>query len=381
MSTRGTYRLGMVAAIVIGIELLAWAVMLTAWWLLDREVPAFRFERPDMLWGMLSGPLLVLMLLIDVAWRNRALARFAALATRERMVPGVSTARQIIRFLLVRNAFTLLVLALAAPQFGTKPVEVKSDGIDLVVAVDVSNSMACEDLKPSRMALALRSLEQLIDRSQGDRLGLVVFAGEAFVQLPITYDRAAAKMFLSTIGPGSVSTQGTAIGSAIDLARQSFQGEARSGRAIIVLTDGENHEDDAVGAAQRAAAEKIIVHTVGMGTPQGGPIPERSQGRLLGFRKDREGNTVVSRLDEAMLRRIATEGNGRYVRATASSTGIAELVHELKAMDRSETGTYEYTAHDNRFQWPLGGALLLLLLYLFLGEQRNQLPLWRAMTA
>lgn len=381
MSARGTYQWGTSAIIVCAVEAIAWAVMLGSWWLLDREVPAFRFEKPEMLRGMLGAPVLVLLFLIDLAWRNRALARFAADATRERMVPGVSTARQIVRFLLLRHGLGLLVIALAVPQFGTLPVEVKAKGIDLVVAVDVSNSMACEDLKPSRMELARRSLEQLIDRSKGDRIGLVVFAGDAFVQLPITYDRAAAKMFLSTIGPGSVGTQGTAIGTAIDLARQSFQGESKGGRAIIVITDGENHEDDAVGAAQRAAAENIIVHTVGMGTPQGGPIPVRNGGRMMGFRKDQQGNTVVSRLDEAMLRRIATEGNGSYVRATSSSTGVQELVDELKAMDRTETATHQYAAHDDRFQWPLGAALAMLLAYLLLGEQRNARPVWRAMAA
>ena len=381
MSTRGTYQWLTSALIACGVELLAWAVMLTAWWLLDSEVPSFRFERPEMLRAMLAGPVLVLLFLIDLAWRNRALLRFARTTTRERMVPGVSTARQVVRFLLVRYALGFLVIALATPQFGLHEEKVVSDGIDLVVAVDVSNSMSCEDLKPSRMEAARRSLEQLIERSKGDRIGLVVFAGEAFVQLPITNDRAAAKLFLGTIGPGSVGTQGTAIGAAIDLARRSFTGEGHAGRAIIVITDGENHEDDAVAAAQRAAAENIVVHTVGMGTPQGGPLPMREGGRMMGFRKDRDGNTVVSRLDEVMLRRIATEGHGSYVRATGSSTGVQEIVDQLKAMDKSDTGSYTYTAREDQYQWPLGAALILFLGYLLLGEQRNARPLWRAMTA
>ncbi len=381
MSTRGTYHWITSALIVGGAEMLAWAAMLAAWWLLDSEVPSFRFEKPEMLRALLAGPLLVLLFLIDLAWRNRALKRFARTITRERMVPGISTTRQVLRFLFVRRSLGLLVIALATPQFGLHEEKVVSDGVDLVVAVDVSNSMACEDLKPSRMEAARRSLEQLIERSKGDRIGLVVFAGEAFVQLPITNDRAAAKLFLGTIGTGSVGTQGTAIGAAIDLSRRSFQGEGHAGRAIIVITDGENHEDDAIGAAQRAAAENIVVHTVGMGTPQGGPIPVRNAGQMMGFRKDGGGSTVVSRLDETMLRRIAAEGHGSYVRATGSSSGVQEIVDQLKAMDKSDTGSYTYTAREDQYQWPLGAALILYLGYLLLGEQRNARPFWRAMAA
>lgn len=381
MSSQGTYHFRSASVIVLAVELLTWALMLGTWWLLDREVPSFRFERPEMLRGMLGGPLLVLLFMIDLAWRNRALRRFAHSTTLQRMVPGVSTTRTVLRFLLLRHGLGFAVLALAAPQLGSREEVVKSKGIDLVVAVDVSNSMACEDLKPSRMLATRRALEQLIDRSKGDRLGIVVFAGEAFVQLPITTDRSAAKLFLSTVGPGSVGTQGTAIGAAIDLALQSFDRESPSGKAIIVITDGENHEDDAIGAAQRAAAENIVVHTVGMGTPEGGPLPVKVNGRMQGFRKDADGTTVVSRLNEAMLRRIAKEGNGAYVRATTTSTGILELVDQLKTMDKAETGSVIYTAHEDQFQYPLGMAIVLCLCSLLLGEQRNPRAAWRALNA
>lgn len=378
MRDPGTYRMSSAAAISILVELSAWAIMLGLWWLVDREVPSFRFDRPEMLRYMLFGPVFLIIYLLDLAWRNRALLRFASRITLPRMVPGVSTARSLARFLLLRHGLGFAVLALASPQLGSHQEEVKSSGIDLVVAVDVSNSMACEDLKPSRMLATRRSLEQLIERTKGDRLGIVIFAGDAFVQLPITTDRSAAKMFLSTVGPGSVPTQGTAIGAAIDLARSSFDAESAAGKAIIVITDGENHEDDAVGAAQRAASEGIIVHTVGMGTPEGGPLPIKVNGRMQGFRKDAEGNTVVSRLNEAMLRRIAAEGNGTYVRASSASTGIVELVDQLKTMQRSETGTYRYTAHEDQYQYPLALALLLGIASLLIGEQRNPRAVWRA---
>jgi len=377
MSTRGKYDMRVLAGVALLAELAAWMVLLGGWWLLGREVPAFRFDKPELLKWMLAGPVLVLVFLLHAAWRNRALGRFASPATLPRMVRGISNWRTLTRFLLLRHGLGLTAIALAGPQLGTRYDEVQAEGIDVVVAIDVSNSMACEDLKPSRMEAARRTMAQLIDRMRGDRIGIVVFAGEAYVQLPITADRSAAKLFLNTIGTHSVGTQGTAIGAAIELAQRGFDPELPGGKAIIVITDGENHEDDADGAARRAAAAGITVHTVGMGTPQGGPIPVRRNGQLTGFRKDRQGNTVVSRLDEEMLRRIAAAGNGTYVRATGGSAGIAELVEELRGMDPSEAGTYRIAAHADQFQYPLGAGIVLLLIGMVLGERGGARRRWK----
>ena len=378
MRVKGTYHWGVVAAVVLVVELLAAVVWAVTWYLLDREVAAFRIERPEVLWAMLAGPVLALIFLIDLAWRNRALQRFASAGTLARMVPGNSSVRVLLRFLLFRHGLSLLVVAAAGPQFGTKYEEVKSEGIDLVVAMDVSNSMDCEDLRPSRIEAARRALSQLIDKMRGDRLGIVVFAGEAFVQLPITNDRSAAKLFLGTVGTNSVGTQGTAIGAAIELARESFDMETPGSKAIIVITDGENHEDDAEGAAKDAAAAGIVVHTVGMGTPEGGPLPVKRNGQVVGFRKDGAGNTVVSRLNEPMLQRISAEGNGAYVRATTASTGIEALVADLRNMDTSEKGTFTFTAHEDQFQYPLGIGLCMILLALATGDRRHRRKMMEA---
>jgi len=381
MSTPGTYRWGTITLIILAVELLAWGVMLIVWWLLDTEVPAFRFDRPWMLWALLGAPIMVLLFLIDLAWRNRALKRFASGSTLARTVPGVSNWRIVLRFLLLRHGLGFVVIALAAPQYGMRVEEVKAEGIDLVVAVDVSNSMSCEDLKPSRMEAARRAMSQLIERLHGDRLGIVVFAGDAFVQLPITVDRSAAKLFLSTIGTNSVGTQGTAIGAAIELAQRSFDKESAASKAIIVITDGENHEDDALGAARAAALEGIVIHTIGMGTVQGGPLPIRRNGQVTGFRKDRDGSTVVSRLDDDMLRRIAAEGNGVFVRATDNSNGIIELVEQLKSLEKVEVGSYRFAAYEDQYQWPLGIGFVLLLFSMALGDQRNTRPRWTGINA
>jgi Ca-activated chloride channel family protein len=368
MSAPGKYRLGLLAALVAALELLAGVLMITIWWWV-RSAPGIRFDKPDMLWYLLGGPVLALLFLLELAWRNRALGRFASPPTLPRMVPGLSSARVLLRFLLLRHGLGLVVLAMAGPQFGTRYEEVKAEGIDVVVALDVSNSMACEDIKPDRMEAARRAMAQLVDRLKGDRLGIVVFAGEAFVQLPITTDRSAAKLFLNSIGIGTVATQGTAIGAAISMAQRSFGEESVGSRVIIVITDGENHEDDAEGAARRAAEAGIIVHTVGMGTPNGGPIPIRQGGRLTGFRKDRNGNTVVTRLNEDMLRAIATAGNGSYVRGDQGTAGIVQLVDDLRNMDRTEIGSYRYAAHEDQYQYPLALGIALVVLSMAFGER------------
>lgn len=378
MSNRPPYRLSTIAGAVLVIELITWLVLLAAGWFLLYDLPGFRFERPVLLWGLLCGPLMVIIHLVHMGWRNRALARFAGPMTRIRMVPGTSSFRTTLRFLLQRHGIALVIIALAGPQFGARMEEVKAEGIDVVVAVDVSNSMDCEDLRPSRIDVARRALSQLIDRLQGDRLGIVVFAGEAFVQLPITTDRSAARMFTASVDTRTVGTQGTAIGAAIELATQSFSPDAPGSRAIIVITDGENHEDDAEGAAREAAKAGIVVHTIGMGTAQGGPIPLKRNGQVQGFRKDRDGRTVVSVLDEDMLRRIAAAGNGLYLRASNTSSGITELVDQLRTMDTSETGTYRFTAHEDRYQVPLALGIVLLILGIVIAEDRTRAAIDRS---
>jgi Ca-activated chloride channel family protein len=374
MSTTGKYHTGPMITAVVVAEVLAWGLLLAGWWLLQHEV-RFRFDRPDALKALFAGPVLVLIYVLDIIRRDRALARFASEATLPRMVPGISSGRSVLRFMALRHGLGFVVLALAGPLYGTRAEEVKAKGIDVIVAVDVSNSMLCEDLPPSRMEAARRALSQLIDRLRGDRIGIVIFAGDAFVQLPLTADRSAARMFLSTLGPSYMNAQGTAIAEAIEMAQRGFDPESAAGRAIIVITDGEDHEGDAEGAAGRAAEAGIVVHTVGMGTPQGGPLPIRRNGQLQGFRKDGNGNTVVSRLNEAMLRDIAAAGNGRFIRATATSAGLEELVSELKQMDSAETGTYRFTAYEDRFQYPLALGTLLILVGLAIGERRRTNPI------
>lgn len=369
MSARGTYRIGILAAVIIAVEVLAWAAGLALWTSAARYLPQFRVERPYFLWGLLAGPLLVVLYLVGLGLKNRALRRFSGSPLLPYMVPGVSSWRSGLKFLLLRHGFSFAVFALAGPQMGTRLEEVKAKGVDVVVALDVSNSMLAQDLKPDRMEVAKRALAQLIDRMKGDRLGIVVFAGEAFTQLPITADRSAAKLFLSSIGPDMVNAQGTAIGAAIDLAHQSFQPGGAKGKAIIVISDGESFEDDGEAAAKAAAEDGIVVNTIGMGRPEGSPIPERRGGQIIGFKKDKSGQTVMTKLNEGMLQRIAAAGKGEYVLASSADTGIDALMAHLRSMDQSEIGSYKFAGHEDRYQYFLAIACALVLAGLLMGER------------
>lgn len=369
MSKRGAYRSGAIATTVLLVEVFAWGIGLALWFSADRYLQQFRLERPEVLWALFAGPVLVALYLIGMGSKNRALHRFSDTELIPAMVPGISSWRSTLKFLLLRHGLSFAIFALAGPQMGTRLEEVKAEGVDVVVAMDVSNSMLAEDINPDRMEVAKRGLSRLIDRMKGDRLGIVVFAGEAFTQLPITADRSAAKLFLNSIGPKLVRSQGTAIGAAIRQAHNSFQKEGAKGKAIIVITDGESFEDDGEAAARSAAADGIIVSTIGIGSPEGAPIPMRQNGRMIGFKKDKQGQTVITKLNEEMLKRIANAGQGRYIRASATDMGLDTLIDDLRHMEQTEMGTHRFAGHEDRFQYFLAIACLLIIPGLLLGER------------
>ena len=269
-------------------------------------------------------------------------------------------------------AFSSLVFALARPQLGSKLEEVKRQGVDVVIALDVSNSMNAEDIRPNRLEKSKRAIYKLIDQLQGDRIGLIIFAGQAYVQLPITTDYGAAKLFLSTINTNMVPTQGTAIGTAIEKSVASIGDSARHNSAIIIITDGENHEDNAVEAARDAAAKGIFVHTIGMGSPDGAPIPVRRGNTVSGYLQDKAGTTVITRLNELALQEIADAGKGKFVRATNSDDGIQLIMKEIDAMEKKEFAAKLFTDYEDQFQYFLGLALLFLLLDFLISERRSE---------
>ena len=285
------------------------------------------------------------------------------------LMPNVSYIRPHVKFYLQLLALFLIVIVLAQPQFGTKKEEVKKKGIEVMVALDVSNSMMAQDLQPNRLEKAKQILSKLIDNMTDDRIGLVVFAGDAYIQLPITTDYASAKMFLSSINPQMVPRQGTAIGSAIDLAIKSFGKKTNAGRAIIVITDGENHEDDAQAAAKLAADNDIQVNVIGMGKPDGAPIPING---TMSFKKDKDGNVVVSKLDEQLCNSIAQAGGGVYVRSDNSNTALKTVNKQLDRLAKTDIDEKVFSNYNEQFQSFAILALLLMIVEFMIFSRKNK---------
>jgi len=332
----------------------------------------FRFEHTDVLYALLAIPALVLLFSWMLFWRKRALKRFGEWNIIRRLIPSMSTNRIIFKFVILMIAYAFLVVGLANPQIGSKLVEGERKGIDLMIALDVSTSMLARDIEPSRLERSKQAISRLIDQLGNDRIGIVVFAGQAYVQLPITTDYAAAKLFLSAINTSIVPVQGTAIGAAIELSAKSFDNELHS-RAIIIITDGENHEDDPVKAAKAAADQGIKIFTVGMGLPEGAPIPDYdAYNRQTGFKKDRQGNTVVTRLDEGMLQQIAAAGNGIYVRANNTQVGLNRIFNEISKLEKTEFESKIFSDYESRFHYFIALSLLFLLIEILIFERKNK---------
>lgn len=329
----------------------------------------FRFSNPEYLYLLLLVPVALALYAYAARRQRRNIKQLGNYATITALMPGRSVGRGWLKATLVALALAVLSTALAGPQFGSKLTEVKHRGVEIIIALDVSNSMLAQDLQPNRMERAKQAIAQLVDKLSGDRIGLVVFAGDAYMQLPITCDYVSAKMFLSSIGPGMVSKQGTDMGRAIELAMNAFTPETQTGRAIIIISDGENHEGSPIEAAQQAAERGIAIHTIGIGSSEGSPIPLGTGGAFL---KDENGQVVVSRLDEETLSKVAGMGNGRYVRATNAQMGLLPLFEHINKMQRAETSDKVYSDYDEQFQLPLGLALLLLLLEFMTLERKNR---------
>ncbi|WP_163712309.1 VWA domain-containing protein [Mangrovibacterium lignilyticum] len=331
----------------------------------------FRFAHIEYLYALVIIPILIIIFSIIRIRRQKALARFGEKEIIDQLMPNVSTARPTIKFMLWMLALASIIFAVAQPQFGSKLKTEKRKGVELIIALDVSNSMMAEDIQPNRLERAKRAISRLVDNLDDDKIGLIVFAGDAYTQLPITTDFSSAKLFLNSVNTSIVPRQGTAIGAAINLAASSFSPQFEGNKAIIIITDGENHEDDAIGAATAAAQQGIIVHTIGMGLPQGAPIPVLNNGQK-DFRKDKNGQVVVTKLDEQMLQQIAAAGNGVYVRANNAQVGLNTLFNEINKMEGAEMESVVYAEYAEQYQWFIALALFFLLLDYLILERKNK---------
>lgn len=331
----------------------------------------FRFANISFLYLLALIPVFTVLLVLFLVWRKKALNRFGEFHLIHRLIPEFSTGRLIFKFVLLMIALAFLVLALADPQTGSKMEKYQRKGIDVMIALDVSNSMLAEDIRPSRLERAKQSISKLIDRLDGDRIGIIVFAGKAYNQLPITTDYGAAKMFLSAINTNIVPVQGTAIADAIDMATGAF-GQSTHNKAIIVISDGEDHQGDVLEKTEVAAKKRIVFYTVGMGMPEGGPIPIYNGDTRTGYKKDRDGSTIITRLDESLLQRIASVGKGMYVRANNSEEGWRKVFDDLNKIEKSELESRQFSDYEDRFQYFIGFCLLFLIFELFVFDKKNQ---------
>lgn len=333
----------------------------------------FQLENKYFLAALILIPFFLVLYGLTVRWRKRTMAAYGELAVIKKLMPDISGNKRFAKFLLFLIAFGFLIIGIVNPQIGTRLENVKRTGADLMICLDVSNSMRATDLSPNRLEKAKMAISKLIDKLNGDRLGIIIFAGEAYVQLPITTDYAASKLFLESISPEMVPTQGTNIGAAIDLAMESFGKDEGKNKAIIIITDGEDNESSGVTAAQHAAEKGVSLYTIGMGSPDGAPIPIYVDGSREGFKKDKEGNTIVTRLNEQVLQEVAAAGNGIFVRATNSDAGLNNVINAIDKLEKKQFESKMYSDFEDRFQWFISVAFLLLLADVFISERKSRL--------
>lgn len=330
------------------------------------------FAQAQFLALLLLIPFLFVIQALVLKLRSNRIRRFGDENLVRQLMPSYSRSKVWVRLTFFALGFFFFVIGLSRPQIGAKIKEHETKGAEIMIALDVSNSMLAEDYSPNRLERAKLAITRLVDKLRDDRIGLIVFAGNSFVQLPITTDYVSAKMFLNSISTDSVPIQGTAIGEAINTAIRSFSAQSEKSRAVIVITDGENHEDDPVAAAKQAAEMGIRVFTIGVGSPEGKPIP--MDGELL---KDKEGNIVVTRLDEAVLQEVASVGNGAYVRAGNSEFGLNPIIDDIRKMEDEKYNSIVFEEFDEQFMYFMAIALFFFVLEMLIGDRRSKRHLFR----
>lgn len=328
----------------------------------------FRFAEPSYLYLLAIVPLLILIFRYHRKAQKRRLNRFGDHQLMGALIPLASPKRVRHKFVLLLCALALFIFALAQPQFGSKLKEVQRQGVEIILAVDVSNSMLAEDFAPNRLERTKNAVNRLIEKLDKDRIGMVVFAGDAYVQLPVTSDYVSAKTFVKGLSPGIVPKQGTSVAKAIELATRSFSEQSTRSRAIILITDGESHDDDPLASAQVAKDNGVVIYTVGIGTPEGAPIS--INGEAI---KDQEGNMVVSKLDEQTLQQIAVLTSGAYVRASESTVGLEKILSEIDKMQKQNFDTVVFEQYSDQFYYLVLLGLVILLVEFLIIDRKNRI--------
>ena len=331
----------------------------------------YQLEEKIWFWALGIIPVIILLFLVLQFWRYRAQKKFADSAMLKRLSPNRSIFKSVLKVIVLCLAFFCLTIALVNPKIGTKLETVKREGVDIVFAVDVSKSMLAEDIAPNRLEKSKQLVTQIINNLASDRVGIIAYAAKAFPQLPITTDYASAKMFLQSMDTNMLSSQGTAIDEAIKLAKTYFDDEEQTNRVLIIISDGEDHSEQAAIVAQEASEEGIRIFTIGVGDVKGGPIPEKRNGVVLNYKKDNQGETVITKLNEETLKNIASEANGVYINGTNTNDVVENIREILNAMDKTEFEAKEFADFKDQFQWFLGFGIFFLLIDVLLLERKT----------
>ena len=333
----------------------------------------FRFAHSEYLYALYFIPVIILLIWFSIRKQNQLLEKFADKKLHKILFPLRSSMKVFLKNGLMLLSIILLIFALANPQIGSKVEEVKQVGIDVYILLDVSLSMKAEDIKPSRLEKAKHEISKLIQKLQGDRIGLIVFSGKAFIQFPLTTDYSAANLFLSAVSVKSVPQPGTAIGPAVQLAMNSFKKDEETQKAVVIITDGEDHEGDFENVVEEANNLGVKIYAIGLGSPQGVPIPVyNTAGRQIGYKKDRSGNVVLTRLDESTLQEITNKGNGKYYRGSNNDDELELIYDDLASLEGSEFGATKITEYEDRYYYFLIPAIFILLLEIFIKERKSK---------
>ena len=327
----------------------------------------FRFENPAFLYLLIIIPVIIVIRLLEMRKRKLKLKKFGDLSLLKQLMPDVSSSRKSLKFWLMVAALALLIVMLARPQMGTKISQEKRKGIEVIISLDISNSMRAEDVVPSRLDKSKMLVENMVDNFTNDKVGLVVFAGDAFIQLPITSDYVSAKMFLQNTDPSLIATQGTDLAGAIELSSKSFTQQDKVGRAILIITDGEDHEGGAIEAAEKARKNGIRVFVLGVGSTKGSPVPDGNGG----YMKDNSGQEVISALNEEMCKQVAQAGGGAYIHVDNTSLAQRQLNDELTKLQKGDISSVVYSEYDEQFLAVGILVLILLIIEMLILERKN----------
>ena len=331
----------------------------------------YQLEEKIWFWLLLIIPVIVVLFLVLQIWKRHVQKKFANNRLLKKLSPNRSAFKPILKLLVLCLAFTCLTIAMVNPKIGTKLETIKRQGVDIVFAVDVSKSMLAEDIAPNRLEKSKQLVTQIINNLASDRIGIIAYAGKAFPQLPITTDYASAKMFLQSMNTDMLSSQGTAIDEAIQLAKTYYDDEEQTNRVLIIISDGEDHSNIASSVAEEASEEGIKIFTIGVGEAKGAPIPIKRNGIVLNYKKDNQGETVITKLNEETLIDIAKEANGQYINGNNTAEVVETIRDILNNMDKKEFEAKQFAEYKDQFQWFLGFGIFFLLIDIFLLERKT----------